>query len=263
MAKTAVVLFVAAVAAAIQDKITPSVVQWLQQSSTANVAVALYFDSYLDVHSSLNNHAKCFSIDNIGGFQCNDLAKEEICSIAALPEVREIVVIVPSDSDFTPKPADALTTTAATTNLCPLNIIPKHNTTAAAPTTTASQDKITPSVVQWLQQSSTANVAVALDLVSHVSGHTSLYNHAKCVTLDAVGGVFQCDALTKKDICSIAALPEVREIVVIVPSDSDFTPEPADALTTTAATTNICPLNIIPKHITAAATPSACDNPGR
>ncbi|RHZ00666.1 hypothetical protein DYB35_013223 [Aphanomyces astaci] len=126
---------------------------------------------------------------------------------------------------------------------------------------TVSEDKITPGVVQSLQQSSTANVAVALDIVSHVSGHTSLYNHAKCVTLDAVGGVFQCAALTKDEICSFAALPEVREIVAIVPFDSDITPKPADALTTTAATINLCPLNIIPKHTTDAATPSACDKP--
>ncbi|ETV71262.1 hypothetical protein H257_13400 [Aphanomyces astaci] len=259
MLKTAVVLFVVAVTAATQDKITPRVVEWLQQSSTANVAVSLHLASHVSGHTSLYNHVKCNTLDAVGGaFQCNGLTKNEICSIAALPEVRQIVLVLRVDSDYTPKPADALTTTAATINLCTPNIIPEPTVTAVAPTTTATHDKITPHLAQWLQLSSTASVAVSLSFDPHV--HASFKNNAKCFSIDNLGS-FQCNRLNKNEICSIAALPEVRQIVLVLRVDSDYTPKPADALTTTAATINLCTPNIIPNHTTAAATPSACDKP--
>ncbi|RHY72034.1 hypothetical protein DYB34_013023 [Aphanomyces astaci] len=107
------------------------------------------------------------------------------------------------------------------------------------------------------ERSAIESVALQLDQTDTAS----LYNHVKCNTLDAVGGSFQCNGLTKNEICSIAALPEVREIVAIVPFDYDFTPKPDDAFTTTAATINLCTPNIIPEPTIAAATPSACDKP--
>ncbi|RHZ23644.1 hypothetical protein DYB37_010775 [Aphanomyces astaci] len=139
--KTAFVLSIVAVATAAQDKIWPSVLRSIQQTSTASVAVTID-DLNAQKDSSVFDWAKCKGLENEPVLLCNDLTKEEINSLAALPNVQKITNVADSSApcplNITPKPADTPTTTAETINPCPPNITPKPTTTAAAPITTSA-----------------------------------------------------------------------------------------------------------------------------
>ncbi|KAF0712333.1 hypothetical protein AaE_012052, partial [Aphanomyces astaci] len=116
--KTAFVLSIVAVATAAQDKIWPSVLRSIQQTSTASVAVTID-DLNAQKDSSVFDWAKCKGLENEPVLLCNDLTKEEINSLAALPNVQKITNVADSSAP------------------CPLNITPKPTTTAAAPTPSA------------------------------------------------------------------------------------------------------------------------------
>ncbi|RHX96577.1 hypothetical protein DYB36_012477 [Aphanomyces astaci] len=98
--KTAVVLTILAVAAANENKIKPAVLESFQQSSTVNVFVNLRLLSEVHKPSSLRKNTKC-SAWFIEFFSCKDLTKDELFSIAAMPEVDEIDPI-PDDFAFDP-----------------------------------------------------------------------------------------------------------------------------------------------------------------
>ncbi|RHY92431.1 hypothetical protein DYB26_014365 [Aphanomyces astaci] len=98
--KTAVVLTILAVAAANENKIKPAVLESFQQSSTVNVFVNLRLLSEVHKPSSLRKNTKC-SAWFIELFSCKDLTKDELFSIAAIPEVDEIDPI-PDDFAFDP-----------------------------------------------------------------------------------------------------------------------------------------------------------------
>ncbi|RHY49951.1 hypothetical protein DYB30_013418 [Aphanomyces astaci] len=98
--KTAVVLTILAVAAANENKIKPAVLESFQQSSTVNVFLNLRLLSEVHKPSSLRKNTKC-SAWFIEFFSCKDLTKDELFSIAAMPEVDEIDPI-PDDFAFDP-----------------------------------------------------------------------------------------------------------------------------------------------------------------
>ncbi|RHZ34373.1 hypothetical protein DYB37_013510, partial [Aphanomyces astaci] len=127
--KIAVVLSVVAVAVATQDKIWPSVFRSLERTSTASVAVTVD-DLNVQKDPTVFDWAKCNGLENELVLLCNDLIKEEIKSLAALPGVQKITTIADS---ATPRPPH-ITLKPTTTTHCPPNITPKPTTTT--PTTT-------------------------------------------------------------------------------------------------------------------------------
>ncbi|RHY40835.1 hypothetical protein DYB30_014158 [Aphanomyces astaci] len=110
--KTAVVLSIVAVAAASEHKIHASVLESLQQSPTVNVFVLI---NSLHNPSILNDDIKCSSSFS-ELFDCKDLTKNELLSIAALPEVNEILPGSDNSAPDTPSITPKSTTPAAPTH---------------------------------------------------------------------------------------------------------------------------------------------------
>ncbi|RQM19824.1 hypothetical protein B5M09_011162 [Aphanomyces astaci] len=221
--KTAGLLSILAVAAANQDKIKIAVIQYLQQSPTVTVFVVV---DALHNANILNDFAKCFPSDLETILDCKDLTKEEIYSIAALPEVYQILPARDNSVSDTP------------------NITPKPTTTPKPAVTTPKpvvsdddvvdyQHKIGPGVLQSLQQSTTVTVSVA---VHDNSPDSVVYTFHKCLNHPPLAGVFLCNDLTLDEVNRFAALPEVKEILATrdnsVSDIPNITPKP----TTTAAT---------------------------
>ncbi|RHY17584.1 hypothetical protein DYB25_007377 [Aphanomyces astaci] len=209
--KTTVVWSVMAMASANQHKITPSVIESLQQSSTVTVFVAIGELFGLQNRSRVYDVPKCNRLRPISGvFQCDDLAIEEINRLAALPEVREILSVadnsVPDPPNIAPKPV------------------------VLSDVDVANQQKIGPGVLQSLQQSPTVTVNVAF----HGSPpHSKVYDFVKCNRLPPIvdlPDLTHCNNLTMEEIYSVAALPEVREILSVadnsVPDPPNIAPKP-------------------------------------
>ncbi|KAF0775940.1 hypothetical protein AaE_000360 [Aphanomyces astaci] len=210
--KTAVVLTILAVAAANENKIKPAVLESFQQSSTVNVFLNLRLLSEVHKPSSLRKNTKC-SAWFIELFSCKDLTKDELFSIAAMPEVDEIDPI-PDDFAFDP-PDDTFKPVV-------FDDLPAED-----------QDKIEAAVLESLKQSSTVTVSVAVgDDFTKLLVPTA----DKCQGMPPIGGVYLCKGLTLQEIASIATLREVNEIRATrdnsVPDIPNITPKP----TTTAAT---------------------------
>ncbi|RHY76271.1 hypothetical protein DYB30_010884 [Aphanomyces astaci] len=162
------------------------------------------------------DNTKCSS--GLGSvFLCKDLTEYDIFTAAALPEVEKIFPV--PDSSAKPVVSDDVAT--------------------------ADRDKkVDPSVLESIQQSSTVNVLVEYDYLSTLEEpeSSSLFTHPKCKG-GLLSGQVDCKDLTKEEIYSIAALPEVFHILPARDNSAPDTP------------------NITPKPTTTAATPthSACD----
>ncbi|RHY97855.1 hypothetical protein DYB31_015250, partial [Aphanomyces astaci] len=114
------------------EKILPAVLQSLEQTSTISVAVSIAEPNSTTLADLINaqkgstqttnafDWAKCNELTSESVFLCDDMTKEEIDSLAALPDVQEI------------------TTVADTSSPCPSNITPKPSTAGADPTTNAA-----------------------------------------------------------------------------------------------------------------------------
>ncbi|RHZ32440.1 hypothetical protein DYB37_011850 [Aphanomyces astaci] len=204
--KTAGLLSILAVAAANQHKISPSVFELLQQSSTVTVFVAIERAFDLHKRSSLHDNTKCSSpIGTI--FLCKELTEDDIFTAAALPEVEEIFPV--PDSSTKPVVSDDVAA--------------------------ADRDKIVASsVLESLQQSSTVNVLVEHDYLGtlEMPESSSLFTHPKCKG-GLLSGQVDCKDLTKEEIYSIAALPEVFHILPARDNSVSDTPNVTPKPTTT------------------------------
>ncbi|ETV70868.1 hypothetical protein H257_13645 [Aphanomyces astaci] len=117
MKTSAVVLSIVAVVAANKTKkIKPAVLESLQQSSTVDVLVAYGYLLFLENPrgSSLYSLAKCKPGLLNGEVDCYGLTEEELYSIAALPEVDDILPARDYSAFDSPKITPKPTTTAAT-----------------------------------------------------------------------------------------------------------------------------------------------------
>ncbi|RHZ03605.1 hypothetical protein DYB26_008888 [Aphanomyces astaci] len=132
-----IALVLSVVAMATPEKILPAVLQSLEQTSTISVAVSIAEPNSTTLADLINaqkgstqttnafDWAKCNELTSESVFLCDDMTKEEIDSLAALPDVQEI------------------TTVADTSSPCPSNITPKPSTAGADPTTTAADPTTT------------------------------------------------------------------------------------------------------------------------
>ncbi|RHZ07945.1 hypothetical protein DYB26_015927 [Aphanomyces astaci] len=229
--KTAVVLSILAVAAANKHKISPSVLELLEQSSPVNVFVLL--SPLGDVHkpSGVMQYPNCES-SLIGVFTCEDLTEKEVLSIAALPEVERIIPFTGSSAPDTPNVTPKATTTPKpVTTPKPAVITPKP--VVSDDNAVDNQHKIGPGVLQSLQQSTTVTVSVAF----HDDSRGSVVDkYHKCLKHPPLAGLILCNDLSLDEVNRFAALPEVKEILATrdnsVPDTPNVTPKP----TTTAAT---------------------------
>ncbi|ETV64334.1 hypothetical protein H257_18760 [Aphanomyces astaci] len=146
-----IALVLSVVVMATPEKILPAVLQSLEQTSTISVAVSITEPNSTTLADLINaqkgstqttnafDWAKCNDLTSESVFLCDDMTKEEIDSLAALPDVQEITTVAdtstPCPSKITPKPSTAgadRTTNAADTT-----------TTAADPTITGTDPTIT------------------------------------------------------------------------------------------------------------------------
>ncbi|RHZ00679.1 hypothetical protein DYB26_015177 [Aphanomyces astaci] len=116
MKTSAVVLSIVAVVAASKTKIKPAVLESVQKSSTVDVLVAYAYLLFLENPrgSSLYSLAKCKPGLLNGEIDCYGLTEEELYSIAALPEVDQILPARDYSAFDSPKITPKPTTTAAT-----------------------------------------------------------------------------------------------------------------------------------------------------
>ncbi|RHY22909.1 hypothetical protein DYB36_012311 [Aphanomyces astaci] len=159
--KIAVVLSVVAVAVATQDKIWPSVFRSLERTSTASVAVTVD-DLNVQKDPTVFDWAKCNGLENELVLLCNDLIKEEIKSLAALPGVQKITTIADSSAKCRPKITSKPITTEATpttTEATPTTTEATPTTTEATPTTTEAAPTTTEAAPTTTEASPTTTEA--------------------------------------------------------------------------------------------------------
>ncbi|ETV71904.1 hypothetical protein H257_13034 [Aphanomyces astaci] len=244
--KTAGLLSILAVAAANQHKISPSVFELLQQSSTVTVFVAIERAFDLHKRSSLHDNTKCSSaIGTI--FLCKELTEDDIFTAAALPEVEEIFPVPDSSAPDPPNISPKPTTTPKPAVTTPKPVV--SDDVAAA-----DRDKIVASsVLESLQQSSTVNVLVEHDYLGtlEMPESSSLFTHPKCKG-GLLSGQVDCKDLTKEEIYSIAALPEVYHILPARDNSVSDTPNITPKPTTTPKPAVTTPKPVVSDDVAAA-----------
>ncbi|RHY88539.1 hypothetical protein DYB35_005226 [Aphanomyces astaci] len=175
--------------------------------------------------SSLFTHPKCKGGLLSGQVDCKDLTKEEIYSIAALPEVFDILPARDNSAPDTPNVTPKRTITPKPAVTTPKPVVSDDDAVD-------SQDKIGPGVLQSLQQSTTVTVSVIHD----DSPNSVVYTYHKCLKHPPLAGLILCNDLTLDEVNRFAALPEVKEILATSDNSVPDTPNTPPKPTTTAAT---------------------------